>query len=115
MEQGAGIELEVGGRYLVKFFDEKRVTEKKILEMGGEWFRWDIYPYWYKKNEFEIIQKLPPEKEKPPKRLWRSTVGLDCPLLKQKCSNQCAWFVKTDEYCIVLQLADDVNTIAEDE
>lgn len=109
------MELNVGDRVLVTFNDDKfGVKEDNVREMNGEWVRWDTYPHWRKIGTFSIIQKLP--KKEPykirPQLTW-STEGLDCPLLKQKCNQGCAWY--QHKSCILLQLADDINTAVNDD
>lgn len=36
-----------------------------------------------------------------------------CPIIKQICNKNCAWYVKHQDLCAVILLAEDVREIAE--
>ena len=112
------MELNVGDRVLVRHSPDKDVVEDVVQEQYGEWIRWlHAYHSWRKTEDAEIIGKLPKKESKASIRssyIW-ATEGLDCPLLKKACNRNCAFHVQKNKSCIFLQLADDMNYIADDD
>lgn len=110
--------LNIGDRILLKFGGERCVEEDEVAELYGDWIKWKThYPYWFKKDQVEVLGKLPKKELGIPLRsdFAVTTEGLDCPLLKKVCNRNCAWYIQSKKTCILLQLADDINEAVDDE
>lgn len=104
------MDLNINDRILIK--KDRGYDEAVVKEIYGDYIRTTDYPYWRQKNDLDVVGKLPTKEPINTRTsLLLKTEGLTCPLLKQICNRQCAWYIQHANSCIVLQFSEDINTI----